>query len=173
MTFSSSVSDDEMRQLSRGDKSSVLKICQKNGLALRHAPERWRSQREVVCVAVADNYRALEFASQTMKDTEEVVRTAVITDGWAFRFASKRLRRDRAFCNEMKSLSPSAWTFCDDIEELPFSSTSIARETPSCSFMTSSATINSSLLVEQAHQNSALARACNLPSLRKRFGSAI
>ena len=96
MAFSSSVSDDEMRQLSRGDKSSVLKICQKNGLALRHAPERWRSQREVVCVAVADNYRALEFASQTMKDTEEVVRTAVITDGWAFRFASKRLRRDRA-----------------------------------------------------------------------------
>ena len=76
---------------------AALEAVKKAPLALRHAAEELRGDREVVLEAVRQNGFALEYASEELRRDREVVKAAVKQRRVALQFASEELRRDREF----------------------------------------------------------------------------
>ena len=65
------------------------------GVALSHAPERFRDEKSVVLAAVEHTGLTLQIVSDRLRDDFDVVLTAVKNDGHALRYASENLCNNR------------------------------------------------------------------------------
>ena len=94
----------------------MLKRVAQNGLALRHATEELRGDREVVMTAVAEDWQALEYATEELRGDREVVMTAVTSNGWGLLYATEELRGDREVV--MTAIAQNGWAVNHASEEL-------------------------------------------------------
>lgn len=77
------------------DKEVLLAFVAKNGLVLRHAPERLKQDEACVMAAVRQTGHALEYAPEQFKQSKDVVLAAVATSGLALRNAAYLLKGDK------------------------------------------------------------------------------
>mmetsp|Transcript_50608 Transcript_50608/g.134737 ORF Transcript_50608/g.134737 Transcript_50608/m.134737 type:complete len:247 (-) Transcript_50608:566-1306(-) len=75
-------------------RAKTLEAVQKNGRALRRAPDSLRDDKEVVLSAVRRAGLALEYASEALRRDREVVLVAVTNRGGALFYASEELKND-------------------------------------------------------------------------------
>ncbi|CAK0831243.1 unnamed protein product, partial [Prorocentrum cordatum] len=76
------------------ERSLVLSMVAESGLALRHAPEELRADREVVQAAVQGDHDAFAFAAPVLQADREFVLNVVSSRGLSLAFASPHLRSD-------------------------------------------------------------------------------
>ena len=76
-------------------RRALIEELSQDGYALQHASAKFKSDKEVVLVAVTQDGRALKFASDELKDDKEVVLAAVKQDGLALWDASAQLKSDK------------------------------------------------------------------------------
>jgi len=95
------------------------KIPEDYDSALKYLPEEVRNNKEIVLVAVSNNWRALEYASEQLKNDRDVVLKAVRASGLALQYASEELRDDEevvltAVENEPNALFSASERLRDD-----------------------------------------------------------
>ena len=73
----------------------VMQVLSKDGLALEHATEELKGDREIVVEAVSQDGNALQFATEELKGDRETVMRAVCQDGFALRYAPQELKADK------------------------------------------------------------------------------
>ena len=76
-------------------RDDMLERVSKNGMALVHADEELKGDREIIMEAVSNNGLALEYATEELKGDREIVMRAVSKDGFALRLASQELKGDK------------------------------------------------------------------------------
>ena len=79
----------------KGDREVVMAALKQNGYALQHASEELKGDREVVMAAVKQNGYALRQACEELKGDREVIMAAVKQNGNALFYASEELKSDR------------------------------------------------------------------------------
>ena len=72
-----------------------LKQQQQNALALEHASEEMKGDRELCTAAVTQNGMALQWAREEIKDDWGIVSAAIKETGAAFAYASPRIRNNK------------------------------------------------------------------------------
>jgi hypothetical protein len=82
----------------KSDRELVLIAVKSNGEALEFVNSSFYSDKEVVLTAVSSYGRALSFADEELKDDFEIVMEAVRNNGTAVKFASKRLKQNPKIC---------------------------------------------------------------------------
>lgn len=96
------------------DFDFVVAAMEVNGIALAHASESLRGNREVVLTALMQNGLALEFASPQLRADPEIVLVAVAQNGWAFVHATRELRADPKIAYQAVCLNGSALQHMSD-----------------------------------------------------------
>jgi len=88
---------DRVSNSRRHDRSFVLSVVEANGEALERVAEEYKSDAEIVRVAVqsSDGW-ALQFAGESLRSDRDIVMAAVRRSGWALEHASKEMRADRS-----------------------------------------------------------------------------
>jgi hypothetical protein len=78
------------------DRQFVKSVVQIDGMTLggRMVPTNWRSEIEIVMLAVEQNGMALKFASEELRNDRSVVLAAVMMRGTALMYASEELKSD-------------------------------------------------------------------------------
>ena len=76
----------------RSDHEVVLAAVNENGSALEHAAREFRLDRELVLAAVKNDGSSLKYASDELKADHQVVLTAVEQNGLALGFVSEKLQ---------------------------------------------------------------------------------
>jgi hypothetical protein len=82
----------------KSDRELVLIAVKSSGEALEFVNSSFYSDKEVVITAVSSYGRALSFADEELKDDFEIVMEAVRNNGTAVKFASKRLKKNPKIC---------------------------------------------------------------------------
>jgi hypothetical protein len=85
----------------RTDKEIVLLAVQNCEDALKFASQDLKKDKELVLKAIKIDERVLEFADESLKKDKEVVLMAVYNDPRTLKFADKSLQDDRAFILEI------------------------------------------------------------------------
>ena len=79
----------------RGDREIVMAALSQDGWALEYATEVLRGNREIVMKAVTQKGLALQYATEALRGDREIVMAAVSQNGWALKYATEALRGDR------------------------------------------------------------------------------
>ena len=80
----------------QSDELFISKLVQENGRTLQFACPRFRNNKEIVMLAVAQRrFNGLQYVSEELQDDRDVVLLAVQHDGRALEYASDRLRSDK------------------------------------------------------------------------------
>lgn len=79
------------------DRDFIYTVVEANGEALEKIPECFRSDRDLVTLALRkSNGWALQYASPELQRDKELVLTAVRMNGWALEHAAQEMRQDAA-----------------------------------------------------------------------------
>jgi hypothetical protein len=81
----------------------MLRLVERNGLALMHLPAEFKKDYHVVLAAVSQNGTALCYADWSLKKDKAVVMEALKQNGRALQYASGELKEDRDFILEAVS----------------------------------------------------------------------
>ncbi|VEU75347.1 Uncharacterised protein [Mycoplasmopsis maculosa] len=76
------------------DKEVILKILDKDGLALKFASNELKDDREVVLKAIKQNGLSLKFASERLKNNLNIVKAAISQNVNAYHHASEQLKNN-------------------------------------------------------------------------------
>ncbi|WP_253705262.1 DUF4116 domain-containing protein [Endozoicomonas ascidiicola] len=81
---------------------------------LSHAPEAFKSDREVVLAVVSSDGLDLKYASQALKKDREVVLAACRSNSYALNYASDELKNDKALVLEVVSRTGAALEYASE-----------------------------------------------------------
>ncbi|WBP84242.1 DUF4116 domain-containing protein [Mycoplasmopsis edwardii] len=78
----------------KNDKEVILKILDKDGLALEFASDELKDDREVVLKAVKQDGLALKFASERLKNNLNIVKVSINQNVNAYHYASEQIKNN-------------------------------------------------------------------------------
>mmetsp|Transcript_24915 Transcript_24915/g.45750 ORF Transcript_24915/g.45750 Transcript_24915/m.45750 type:complete len:283 (-) Transcript_24915:23-871(-) len=82
-------------EATRTGQQEAIELVERDGLQLKQLAEEFKSDRQIVQVALSQNALALKHAADALKKEREIVLAAVSQHGYALAFAAEELRRER------------------------------------------------------------------------------